>query len=84
MTKSFDYGSTNRLSILQCDKIYNKLGNKLQSLNIPTCEVNIISKIKLQNYSEKSNFKNTKKFKKFTSKQNDKICLPFTQKKSTP
>jgi hypothetical protein len=60
MTKSFDYGSTNRLSILQCDKIYNKLGNKLQSLNIPTCEVNIISKIKLQKYREKNNFKNTK------------------------
>ncbi len=38
---------------------YNKLGNKLQSLNIPTCEVNIISKIKLQKYSEKNNFKNT-------------------------
>jgi hypothetical protein len=57
MTKSFDYGSTNRLSILQCDKIYNKLGNKLQSLNIPTCEVNIISKIKLQNYSEKKTSK---------------------------
>jgi hypothetical protein len=60
MTKCFDYDSTNRLSILQCDKIYNKLGNELQSLNIPICEVNIISKIKLQNYNEKNDFKNTK------------------------
>lgn len=35
---------TNRLPIFQSDKIYNKLGNKLQSLNIQTCESNITSK----------------------------------------
>jgi hypothetical protein len=37
---------TNRLLIFQSDEIYNKLGNKLQSLNIQTCESNITSKTK--------------------------------------
>jgi hypothetical protein len=78
MTKSFDYGSTNRLSILQCDKIYNKLGNKLQSLNIPTCEVNIISKIKLQN-TKSSNFSHQNRMIKFTFPSHKKIYTQISQ-----
>ncbi len=38
MARNFAHNGTNRLSIFQSDKVFNKLDNKLQSLNIETCE----------------------------------------------
>jgi hypothetical protein len=40
MARNFAHNGTNRQSIFQSDKIFNKLDNKLQSLNIETCETN--------------------------------------------
>ncbi len=50
MTRSYAYGSTNRLPIFYGDKIHNNLCNNLEILNIQFCEGNI-SKEKPQNCS---------------------------------
>jgi hypothetical protein len=60
VAKSFAYSGTNRLPNFENEKTYNKLDNKVQSLNIQTCETNTISKTKSKQYNRKDNFKNTK------------------------
>jgi hypothetical protein len=61
MTRSYAYGSTNRLPIFYGDKIHNNLCNNLEILNIQFCEGNI-SKEKPQNCSWDDNFKNKIQF----------------------
>ncbi len=77
MARNFAHNGTNRQSIFQSDKIFNKLDNKLQSLNIETCETNtsflkgkkLQWKIQLQEYMQ---------FKFFASKYDIQIFLYHT------